>query len=227
METQQTSAMPFEKGLTFEKVWAALMETRAHQAENARQMREQVKETDRLLREQARETDRQLREQAEETNRQLNETALQMKATNKLVGELSNRFGDIVEHMILPKLDEKFNLLGFTFSQAGNRVIKDRENNIFIEIDIFLENGESAMLVELKAKPNVSHVDDHVERMEKMREYADLHNDRRSFYGAFGGAIMSEAVRIYALKKGFYIIEQSGDTITVTKPRGSYAPKVW
>jgi hypothetical protein len=27
METQQTSAMPFEVGLTFEKVWAAIQAT--------------------------------------------------------------------------------------------------------------------------------------------------------------------------------------------------------
>jgi hypothetical protein len=129
--------------------------------------------------------------------------------------------------MVLPKLDEKFNMLGFTFSQAGNRIIKDKEHNIFMEIDVFLENGESAMLVELKAKPNVNHVDEHVERMEKIRTYADIHNDKRTFYGAFGGAIMSDNVRIYALKKGFFIIEQSGDTITITKPEGAYAPKTW
>jgi hypothetical protein len=64
------------------------------------------------------------------TDRQIKETGQQIKATDKLVGELSNRFGEIVEHMVLPKLDEKFNMLGFTFSQAGNRVIKDKEQGV-------------------------------------------------------------------------------------------------
>jgi hypothetical protein len=213
VETQQTSAMPFEEGLTFEKVWAAIQATDRQLKESGQRLEDMVKATDR-----------------------------QIKATDKLVGELSNRFGEIVEYMVLPKLEEKFNMLGFTFSQAGNRVIKDKEHNIFMEIDVFLENGESAMLVELKAKPNVNHVDEHVERMEKMRKYADLHNDKRQFYGAFGGVIMSDNVRIYALKKGFFIIEQSGDTITITKPgtpaervntsegsppEGAYTPKTW
>jgi hypothetical protein len=40
------------------------------------------------------------------------------------------------------------------------------------------------------------------------------------------GAIVSEAVRNYALKTGFYVIEQSGDTVKIDVPEG-FAPREW
>jgi Holliday junction resolvase-like predicted endonuclease len=189
MDTPQT----FERGLTFEKVWAAIQETGR-----------QIKETD----------------------RQMKETREQMKENDKKMGFLSNRFGELVEHMIVPNMIEKFNAMGFNFIQAdGDRVIKDRKNGIFMEIDIVLENGEYAMAVEIKSKAKTEDVHEHIERMEKIRAFADLHNDKRTWYGAIAGAIMNDDVRTYALKKGFYVIEPSGDTVHITPPPTE--PKAW
>ena len=63
--------------------------------------------------------------------------------------------------------------------------------------------------------------------MEKLRKYADLHDDRRKYLGAMAGVVFSESEKIYALKKGFYVIEPSGETFTITEPQGSYHPHVW
>jgi hypothetical protein len=38
---------------------------------------------------------------------------------------------------------------------------------------------------------------------------------------------MSESVRVYALKNGFYLVEPSGDTFTITEPKGEYHPREW
>jgi hypothetical protein len=40
----------------------------------------------------------------------------------------------------------------------------------------------------------------------------------RRLYRALAGAIIPENVRDYALKQGFYIIEQSGDRVNVIAP---------
>jgi hypothetical protein len=184
-----------EASLTFERVW------------------ELFQETDRKM---------------QETTRKMEETDRQMKETDKRVGELTNRFGEVVEHMIVPNLKAKFNELGYAFDRVSRDVeIADRKNNIFTEIDVFLENGDCAMIVELKTKLRTKDVDDHIERMEKVRLHADLHHegrslDTRKYYGAIAGVVMSESEKNYALKKGFYVIEPSGETFNITSPEGVF-----
>jgi hypothetical protein len=89
-----------------------------------------------------------------------------------------------------------------------------------------LENGEFALAIEVKTQLNVGHVDEHIERMEKLRCYADDRGDTRKFLGAVAGAVVADNVKIYALKKGFYVIRQSGDTVTIENPQG-FEPKTW
>jgi chromosome segregation ATPase len=224
------------EGLTFEKVWAAIQatneqikETDRIVRENAQRIREtgeQMKETDRRMKE----TDRIVKEtgeQMKETDRRMKETDRRMKETDERFGALSNRFGEMVEYMILPNLVEKFGELGFTFTKANRTKITDREHGIFTEIDAYLETGEKVMVVEIKNKPSVEDINDHIERMEKLRQYADLHDDKRKYLGAMAGVVFSESVKTYTLKKGFYVIEPSGDTFTITEPKGSYHPQEW
>ncbi|AEF82213.1 hypothetical protein [Leadbettera azotonutricia] len=83
------------------------------------------------------------------------------------------------------------------------------------------------MIVETKAKPNTDDIDEHIKRMEKLRTYADLHNDTRKYFGAIAGVVMNDSEKKYALKKGFYVIEPSGETFNITEPEGTGKPKAW
>jgi hypothetical protein len=177
------------------------------------------------------ETDRKFqetRDQIEATGRQIEATGRQMKETDKKVGELTNRFGTVVEHMVVPNLLVKFKTLGFTFEVAHkNTEIKDEKNNIFLEIDVFLENGDKVMIVEIKSAPTVKDVNEHIARMEKLRKYADLRKDTRKYLGAIAGVVTGESVKTYALKKGFFVITPSGDTFDIIMPEGKYQVKEW
>jgi hypothetical protein len=166
-------------------------------------------------------------QQMKETDKRMEETEKQMKETDKRVGEITNRFGDMVEHMVIPNLLTKFDELHFTFTKANRTEIKDKEHNIFTEVDALLENGDKVMAVEIKTKPNIDDIHDHIERMEKLRKYADLHNDKRVYLGAMAGVVFSENEKAYALKKGFYVIEPSGDTFNIIEPKGNYYPHEW
>ncbi|MDR1430297.1 MAG: hypothetical protein LBI85_08400 [Spirochaetaceae bacterium] len=201
------------EGLTFEKVWASIQATNEQMKETDRQM----KENDRIVKENA--------QLLKETDRIVKETAQQMKETDRRVGAITNRFGEMVEYMILPNLVAKFDEMGFTFTKANRTEITDRKHNIFTEVDAFLENGEKVMIVEIKNKPKIEDINDHIERMEKLRRYADLHNDKRKYLGALAGVVFSESEKTYALKKGFYVIEPSGDTFSIIEPKGH--PHEW
>jgi hypothetical protein len=204
METTQT----MEPGFGFEEFMAGMRELRKSQEETA----QRSKETDR---------------QMQETDRQMRELGQKMKATDKWVGEMNNRFGEIVEYMVRPNLVAKFQELGFAFTRANRTEITDREHNIFTEVDALLENSDTVMAVEIKNKPNIDDIKDHVERMAKLRKHADLHDDQRRYLGAMAGVVFSESEKIYALKQGFYVIEPSGETFNITEPTGVYHPREW
>jgi tetrahydromethanopterin S-methyltransferase subunit F len=223
METTQVIG----EGLNFEKVWAAIQATNEQIDRFIKENAQSKKEIEQIIKETAqsmKETDRRMKE----TDRQMKETDRQMKETNKRVGEITNRFGEMVEYMVIPNLLAKFGELGFTFTKAyPDAKIADREHNIFTEIDAFLENGDKVMIVEIKTKPNTDDIDAHVERMEKLRSYADLRSDKRKYLGALAGVVFGDSEKTYALRKGFYIIEPSGDTFTIIEPKGSYHPHEW
>ena len=160
-----------------------------------------------------------LRESQKETDRIVKETSKQM-------GMLNNRFGEIVEYMVAPNLLKKFREYGFKFHEAmSDRVFSDDGDNTLFEVDVLLQNSDKAMLVETKATLTTEDVREHVERLEKMREYADLHGDKRIFLGAVAGVVMTSQVKKYALKQGFYVIEPSGETFNIISPNGK--PKEW
>jgi hypothetical protein len=167
------------------------------------------------------ETDKQIREINAETNRK-------MKETDKQIGALGNRFGELAEHLVAPGIAEKFNALGFHFNDisAGLReIILDKGRQI-AEFDILLENGESSVAVEVKSKPSERDVQDHVRRLEILRRHKDTISDKRKIYGALAGAVMSLNVKTAALKAGLYVITQTGDTVKIDVPEG-FIPKTW
>jgi hypothetical protein len=133
----------------------------------------------------------------------------------------------LAEHLVAPGIVKKFKALAYGFTRCSpNASLEDDSLNLALEIDLFLENGDCAMAVEVKANLKTGDVKDHMNRMEKLHRYADAHKDSRKFYGAVAGAIISKEVKEFALKNGFYVIAQSGDTMTIDVPEG-FKPKAW
>jgi putative heme iron utilization protein len=94
-------------------------------------------------------------------------------------------------------------------------------------MDLFVEDGDKAMIVEVKSKLTTEDITDHVERMEKVRAHADLHEDRRVFLGAIAAMIIDDKVKRFALKNGFYVLEPSGETFKIIVPEGDCSPREW
>jgi chromosome segregation ATPase len=207
MEATQTANPP-----SFESVWALLEEN----AQGMKELRESQKETDRMIK---------------ATDRQMKKTERQMQRTDSELGKLSKRMGEVVEFMVAPNLREKFKELGFNFSKSNQKTeVTDEDNNISFEIDVFLENYSKAMLVEVKTTPTTENVKEHIKRLEKMRKYADLHGDSglksgRTFLGAVAGVVITDNVKKYVLKQGFFVIEPSGEGFNITPPNNK--PKEW
>jgi hypothetical protein len=162
----------------------------------------------------------------QETDKKFKETDRQIRQNQKMMSDLGRKFGKIIEHMFIPNLKEKFNALGYVFEKSSpNVLIESAGHQIYMEIDVFLENGDCALAVEIKTQANSNDIREHRERMEKLRQYFDLRGDRRKLYGAVAAAMIPGNVQDYALKQGFYVIRQSGDTIGIEQPPDK--PRAW
>jgi hypothetical protein len=170
------------------------------------------------------ETNRQLKEMARETDREIKELS---RETDRKISKLGSRVGELVEHLVAPNLLEKFKSYGFQFRKTSIDVeLKDANNLYLAEIDVLLENGSIALAVEVKSKLTVDDVKEHIDRMGKLRVYADEHQDSRKFLGAVAGAVIPEGVKPFAIKSGFFVIEQAGDTAKIDVPEG-FIPREW
>jgi hypothetical protein len=144
------------------------------------------------------------------------------KTLNKAIGDLSNTLGSLVEHILTPGLPQKFKKLGYSFNRIATYKFAE---GVYAQIDGMLENGTQAVAVEVKTTLRQGDIDDHLSRMEKIRKYADEHGDKRQFMGAMAATITDESTKNYALRKGLFVIEPSGEDVKVTKP--DTEPRVW
>ena len=194
-----------------------------------RQTREQFLET----RLQMQETDRKIQETAqqmkEETDRVLQETARQVARTSREVSALGSRVEVIVENMVGGDIVGQFQALGYAVTaHYRNLEFGEEGTSASGEIDLILENGDVAILIEVKTMPKVDDVLDHMDRLEKYRSHVSRngHVERRQFIGAVAGAVVKPNVIKFAQSKGMYVIVQAGRTVEiVTLPEGFVAKK--
>jgi hypothetical protein len=150
------------------------------------------------------------------------ETREQMKETDRKIGELSNRFGELAEHLVAPAIHKRFNELGYHFSGVapGGYEVRDNNGETLTEVDILLENDNYIMAVEVKAKVHINDIKHHIKRLEVLKEHRNKHHDTRKIQGAIAGAIFGNAEKKAVIKAGFFVLEQSGDTVKMEIPEG-------
>ena len=214
MET--TTVPDYPRGVTFEQVWAGLQETR----QLVNEVAERQKETDRQMKK----TD----EQMKKTDEQMKKTDAQMKKTDEQLGGLHNRFGEMAQHLVAPGIHERFNDLGYQFDAMtrGGQEIWGEDGKIKAEIDLLMENGDTIMAVEVKATVKMKHIEEHIRRLEILRDYRRKRNDLRNVEGAVAGAIFGVEEKKAAIEAGFYVIKQSGDTMKIDVP-DDFVPRKW
>jgi hypothetical protein len=160
-----------------------------------------------------------------ETDRRIQEVAEQQKKLQKEVGSLGSRIGEIIEYMIGGDIVEQFQALNIAIkSLSRDKTFGTRGTDESGQIDVFLENGDIVILVEVKTKPTVDEVREHIERLEKYRLYGD---DKRRILGAVAGAVFSDSVIKFVHNQGMYVIIQSGVAVEIVTPPKGFKAKEW
>ena len=174
------------------------------------------------------EADRRSKEADRKLEQYIKEGARLRKELHKKISALGSRIGDIVENMIGGNIVGKFRVFGYEITQHSRRsVFKNNKLGISGQVDMFLEDGEVAILIEVKTTLETADVRQHIERLQKYRRYADAKGDKRRFIGAVAGAVAEEEAMNFAHENGMYVIIQSGDAVEIITPPEGFVAKEW
>ena len=233
------------KGLNFETVWAALMETRKNSEESNRRMEEsnkqlkasieqsnrRMEESNKEFKASMEESNKEFKASMEESDKRMEQSSQELKKlvadVTKNLGGLGNTLGKLTEALLSSELWKKFVELGYEFSRQSQRYQFVENRRVIAEADFWLENGEYAMAVEVKTELTLDDVKMHLERMDVIRRYMDSHGDARKMIGAVAGGIVAANVASFAHRNGFYVVVQSGDAIAVADRPDGFKARQW
>ena len=144
------------------------------------------------------------------------------------MGKLGNSYGEQVEAMFV-NLSEKFNKLGHNFplESRSSVVFKDKNGKHVAEVDRYLENGDTVMAVEVKAKVKKDDVDCLINRLGKLSGFMKGRGDMRRVLGAVAGGIVPEQLLGYAHNRGLYVLVQSGESVSIAPLPPGFVPNEW
>ncbi len=154
----------------------------------------------------------------------------QMRETDRKIAALGSRVGQIVENMIGGDIVRQFQALGYKVdSLYRNRIFGKIGTVEQGEIDLILEDGDIAILLEVKVNLQTDDVRDHVKRMEKYRSYRDSRGvkDEYRYIGAVAGAVVEPNVAEFAQKQGMYVIVQPGYAVEIIPSPEDFVAKKW
>ena len=198
------------KGLTFEKVWTAMMESNQRMEED-RQKAQQ--ETNRIL---------------ADIGTRLDKSVADIGTKlDKSLGGFGNTLGKITEAMLSTEMWKKFHDLGFDFERQAERVKFAKGKQLIAEADVFMENGEYAMIAEVKTTLTNDDINSQLRRIERIRQHMDAHHDDRKLVGAVAASVVPENVLEYAHKKGLYVVVHSGDATKIAALPQDFRLREW
>jgi DNA repair exonuclease SbcCD ATPase subunit len=151
----------------------------------------------------------------EKNNAKLDENTARLEKNNaKLdentyeMGQLTNKLGGIIESVVVPDIVGKFNEKGFKFDSVSTRVqfLNEDKKGRLAEVDALLENGTFVIAVEAKTEIDKKDVNDHVNRLNKLRGLSRFNG--KQIYGALATAVAKKEPIDYALEQGFYVLQQ-------------------
>lgn len=150
-------------------------------------------------------------DQLKETDIQLKETGRKLDKVAKMLGGISKSQGDVTEDFFYNSLIKNNHLGEITFDDITKNMEKHR-GKTQEEYDIFLTNGESIAIVEVKYKAHLENIAKLDRKFDNFKKLFPIYKDYK-LYGAMASFYFNQDTKDELLKKGYFIIERSGDLI--------------
>ena len=188
-----------------------------------RELAQSQKETDRKFQE----TDKKFQDtdkKFQDTDKQFKETDRKIKEVTGNIGKLGNRLGEFIEDAVRPAVVRLFRQRGIDVHEVHPNVSSQRAGE-GVEIDVLVVNDVEIVAIECKSKLSVDDVNEHVERLAKIKRLLPSYADKRVL-GAVAAMVIDDSVAQYAYRKGLYVIGQSGDHLEIRNAEG-FVAKSW
>jgi PII-like signaling protein len=147
---------------------------------------------------------------------------------DKKLGQLAGTWGRFVAEMVKPKIVELFKEKGIQIETTIQSVEGFKDGQKYYEIDLLLINTNVAVVVEVKSSLSINDVNEHLERIEKIRKVSPKRIDLSgvTIYGAVAGMIVEGEADKYACKKGLFVLRQRGNIVEIVNDF-KFKPKEW
>ena len=152
------------------------------------------------------------------------ETEAALRELSRRMGHFSNQVGEFAEELVVPAARRLFAARGIPVHTVARNVQGDR-NGRATEVDILVVNTDHVVAIEVKTRPRITHVDDHLDRLAMFKEIFPEYGERK-LLGAIVGILFDENIARYAYQRGLFVLGQSGDAVTILND-GKFQPKVW
>jgi hypothetical protein len=167
----------------------------------------------------------------QDTERLIKDLSVSHKETERLVmevsrnvGDLNNRLGEFVEHKVRPAAVRLFRERGIDIHVVQYNVSANR-NGEGVEIDLLVTNDKDIVAIECKSKMSIEYIDDHLERLEKIKRVIPLYQHHQ-IMGAVAAMVLPDDVARYAYRKGLFVIAQDGADL-ILRNDDKFRPTLW
>jgi hypothetical protein len=168
------------------------------------------KETDK----QQKETDKQIKELSasqKETDKQQKETGRKLDKVAKMLGGIGTNQGDVAEDFFYNSFIKENHLGSLVFDDITKNMAKHR-GKTQEEYDIFLTNGESIAIVEVKYKAHFEDIDKLNRKFNNFKKLFPIYKDYK-LYGALASFYFNTKIKDELLKQGYFVVERHGELI--------------
>lgn len=167
------------------------------------------------------ETDKQIKELSasqKETGKQIKELSTSQKETGrkldkvaKMLGSIGTNQGDVAEDFFYNSFIKDNHLGSLAFDDITKNMEK-HSGKTQEEYDIFLTNGESIAIVEVKYKAHFGDIDKLNRKFNNFKKLFPIYKDYK-LYGALASFYFNEEIKDELLKQGYFVVERCGELI--------------
>ena len=169
-----------------------------------------MKQTDVLI--------KQTNAQMKQTDAQMKRTDAQMKRTDEKLermgirlGNISQNQGDVAEDFFYQSLI-KDNHLGDLYFDDITKNMEKHRGNIQEEYDLFMTNGDSIAIVEVKYKAHKNDLDKLDRKMNNFKKLFPIYKDYK-LYGALAAFHINDDAKEEIFNRGYFALQRSGDLV--------------
>jgi len=220
-----------------EKLWLTMIEKQRiinrQMEESEKKFNQRLEESNRLIEE----SGKKVFQKIEEKNRLLKENTLTDDDEKKETGKRPEKtkqnknkksliknelYESPVENeapFICREITKRFFEQGYYFDDVtvGRRMFFDSRGKKDAEFEITFENINCLIAVEIISNPNKKDIENHINKLNIIREYRKKHKDKRKIHGAIV-VQYSSAEKQAVQKAGLFLFVQSGRTVEIDIP---------